>query len=193
MGWEVADLESDELVVTSDMRSRKAEMDRRSDASWFSPVAWERWRSSSRSGSVVLSGMHRKPIVVLDPGRISCHCASWCRDSWPGFASPTVAAEVHWTADAATAFDLIEADWRAGEVGVSPPIPPQWSSRCGPRFGVGLIPLPAVRCAPRRRPTSGRPRTATRGSDVPASLPPCRGLAGLRHLVNAKGRAPSQR
>ena len=122
MGWEVADLESDELVVTSDMRSRKAEMDRRSDAFLVLPGGlgtleefFEVWVGRSL-------GMHRKPIVVLDP---------W-EDFLPlrelvsglvakGFASPTVAAEVHWTADAATAFDLIEADWRAGEGrGVTP-------------------------------------------------------------------------
>jgi hypothetical protein len=64
---EVTDDDADELVVTSDMRTRKAEMDRRSDA--FLALAGgigtleeliEVWTSRTL-------GIHDKPVVVLDP------------------------------------------------------------------------------------------------------------------------------
>lgn len=64
---EVADEEADELVVTPDMRTRKGEMDRRSDA--FLALAGgigtleeliEVWVARTL-------GMHDKPVIVLDP------------------------------------------------------------------------------------------------------------------------------
>jgi uncharacterized protein (TIGR00730 family) len=64
---EVADEGADELVVTPDMRSRKGEMDRRSDA--FLALAGgigtleeliEVWVARTL-------GMHNKPVVVFDP------------------------------------------------------------------------------------------------------------------------------
>jgi uncharacterized protein (TIGR00730 family) len=64
---EVADEAADELVVTADMRTRKGEMDRRSDA--FLALAGgigtleeliEVWVARTL-------GMHNKPVVVLDP------------------------------------------------------------------------------------------------------------------------------
>jgi len=64
---EVADDEADELVVVADMRTRKGEMDARSDAVLALPGGlgtleelFEAWTSHSLR-------MHDKPVVVLDP------------------------------------------------------------------------------------------------------------------------------
>lgn len=64
---EVADLDADELVVTHDLRQRKAVMDERSDAFIALPGGigtleelMEVWTSRSLT-------MHDKPVVVLDP------------------------------------------------------------------------------------------------------------------------------
>ncbi|GAA4742340.1 TIGR00730 family Rossman fold protein [Actinomycetospora chibensis] len=64
---EVADDEADDLVVVSDMRTRKGEMDARSDAVLALPGGlgtleelFEAWTSRSLR-------MHDKPVVVLDP------------------------------------------------------------------------------------------------------------------------------
>jgi uncharacterized protein (TIGR00730 family) len=63
---EVADHESDELVLVDTMRERKAEMDRRADAFLVLPGGigtleefFEVWTAASL-------GMHAKPVVVLD-------------------------------------------------------------------------------------------------------------------------------
>ncbi|HZB50883.1 MAG TPA: TIGR00730 family Rossman fold protein [Mycobacteriales bacterium] len=67
VAMEVADHDSDELVLVETMRERKAEMDRRADA--FVALAggigtfeelFEVWTAGSL-------GMHAKPVVVLDP------------------------------------------------------------------------------------------------------------------------------
>jgi uncharacterized protein (TIGR00730 family) len=64
---EVADDDADELVVVADMRTRKREMDERSDAVLALPGGlgtleelFEAWTSHAL-------GMHDKPVVVLDP------------------------------------------------------------------------------------------------------------------------------
>ncbi|MEN3357247.1 MAG: hypothetical protein V7637_1229 [Mycobacteriales bacterium] len=67
MTVEIADLDSDELVVVDTMRLRKAEMDARGDAFLTLPGGigtleefFEVWTAGSL-------GMHAKPVVVLDP------------------------------------------------------------------------------------------------------------------------------
>jgi len=67
VAMEVADHDSDELVLVETMRERKAEMDRRADAFLVLPGGigtleefFEVWTAASL-------GMHAKPVVVLDP------------------------------------------------------------------------------------------------------------------------------
>ena len=67
VAMEVADHDSDELVLVDTMRERKAEMDRRADAFLVLPGGigtleefFEVWTAASL-------GMHAKPVVVLDP------------------------------------------------------------------------------------------------------------------------------
>ncbi|HWB66364.1 MAG TPA: LOG family protein, partial [Mycobacteriales bacterium] len=107
---EVADIDADELIVTPDMRTRKAEMDRRADAFLVLPGGLgtleellEIWVSRSLA-------MHDKAVVVLDPDGVFAplreQAEALVRD---GFA-PRAAVDVTvWTTDVAAAFDALEA------------------------------------------------------------------------------------
>jgi uncharacterized protein (TIGR00730 family) len=106
---EVADHEAGELVVTPDMRSRKGEMDRRSDAFLVLPGGlgtleemFEIWVSA------VLS-MHTKPIVVLDPdGVFDLLREQLERLVELGFVRRAAADVVAWAREVPAAFELIE-------------------------------------------------------------------------------------
>jgi uncharacterized protein (TIGR00730 family) len=107
---EVADNDADELVVTRDMRERKGEMERRSDAFLALPgglgtleEVFEIWVSRSL-------GMHAKPLVVLDPDGVFAMLRAQIDDLvLRGFARPAVRDAIHWTADLSDAFDVLEA------------------------------------------------------------------------------------
>jgi uncharacterized protein (TIGR00730 family) len=107
---EVADRDADELVVTRDMRERKGEMERRSDAFLALPGGlgtldeiFEIWVARSL-------GMHDKPLVVLDPDGVFALMRAQIDDLvLRGFARPAVRDAIHWTTDMAEAFDLLEA------------------------------------------------------------------------------------
>ncbi|HST64843.1 MAG TPA: TIGR00730 family Rossman fold protein [Mycobacteriales bacterium] len=87
---EVADHDSDELVLVDTMRERKAEMDRRADAFLVLPGGigtleefFEVWTAASL-------GMHAKPVVVLDPSGFYAPLWSWLDDlSERGFVRRT--------------------------------------------------------------------------------------------------------
>jgi uncharacterized protein (TIGR00730 family) len=64
---EVADLDADELIVTADMRSRKAEMDRRADGFLVLPGGLGTLEELLEIWTAKHLGMHVKPVVVLDP------------------------------------------------------------------------------------------------------------------------------
>jgi uncharacterized protein (TIGR00730 family) len=77
---EVADHDSDELVLVDTMRERKAEMDRRADAFLVLPGGigtleefFEVWTAASL-------GMHAKPVVVLDPDGFYEPLWAWLAD-----------------------------------------------------------------------------------------------------------------
>jgi uncharacterized protein (TIGR00730 family) len=77
---EVADHDSDELVLVESMRERKAEMDRRADAFLVLPGGigtleefFEVWTAASL-------GMHAKPVVVLDPDGFYDPLWAWLTD-----------------------------------------------------------------------------------------------------------------
>ncbi|PRZ41032.1 hypothetical protein CLV47_11265 [Antricoccus suffuscus] len=64
---EVADRESDELVVTSSMRERKAEMDRRSDAFVILPGGLGTLEELFEIWTTRGLGEHNRPLYVVDP------------------------------------------------------------------------------------------------------------------------------
>jgi uncharacterized protein (TIGR00730 family) len=77
---EVADRESDELVLVDTMRERKAEMDRRAEAFLVLPGGigtleefFEVWTAASL-------GMHAKPVVVLDHDGFYRPLWAWLED-----------------------------------------------------------------------------------------------------------------
>jgi uncharacterized protein (TIGR00730 family) len=107
---EVADLDADELVVTADMRSRKAEMDRRADAFLVLPGGMGTLEELLEIWTSRALGMHAKPTVVLDPDGVFRPL----RDQMEhlvevGFAYREAVDQVQWATDVATAFDLLDA------------------------------------------------------------------------------------
>ena len=106
---EVADHDADELVVTPDMRTRKAEMDARAEAFLTLPGGLgtleellEIWVSRTLA-------MHGKPVVVLDPdGIFDPLRAQVDLLAERGFVRPGALDALHWTRDVAAAFDVIE-------------------------------------------------------------------------------------
>jgi len=105
---EVVDHGADELVVTDNMRERKAVMDRRSDA--FLALAGglgtlEELLEVWVAGSL---GMHERPVVVLDPDRtydpLRALVEALVRD---GFVRPEAAATVTWTTSVGEALEAL--------------------------------------------------------------------------------------
>ena len=64
---EVADHDSDEFIVTRDMRQRKAIMDERSDAFLALPGGIGTLEELVEVWTARSLNMHHKPVVVLDP------------------------------------------------------------------------------------------------------------------------------
>ncbi|GAA3230899.1 TIGR00730 family Rossman fold protein [Actinocorallia longicatena] len=110
---ERADGENDEIVFTADMRSRKAEMDRRAEAFLVLPGGigtleelLEVWTSRSL-------GMHDKPIVVLDPHGVYAPLRTLMTHLLDeGFNRERALAAVTYATDVGAAFDHLEAGRR---------------------------------------------------------------------------------
>lgn len=118
---EVADLDSDEFIVTRDMRQRKGVMDERSDAFMALPGGLgtleelvEVWSSRSLN-------MHHKPVVILDPwgdfALLREQVTAWVA---AGFVAPHAADHVHWATDVTGALDAIADAWATAPVGDQP-------------------------------------------------------------------------
>jgi uncharacterized protein (TIGR00730 family) len=109
LGLEVADDDADELVVTEDMRERKGEMDRRSDAFLALPGGlgtleelFEVWVARSL-------GMCPKPVVVLDPDDAYAPLHTLVeRLTERGFVRHAALDAVRWAKTPAEALDLVE-------------------------------------------------------------------------------------
>jgi uncharacterized protein (TIGR00730 family) len=110
VGMEVADGDSDELVVTPDMRSRKGEMDRRSDAFLCLPGGLGTLEELLEIWVSRTLGVHAKPVVVLDPTDVFAALRSQV-DALveAGFVREEGRAVVRWAHSAAEALDLVEA------------------------------------------------------------------------------------
>src|SRR5262245_28806264 len=105
---EIADNDSSTLIVTSDMRSRKAEMDRRSDAFLVLPGGLGTLEELFEIWSARVLGLHDKPLVILDPDGLY----EPLRDLMThlldeGFARPKVFDAVSWTRTVEEAFELL--------------------------------------------------------------------------------------
>ncbi len=125
---EVADHGADELVVTEDMRERKGEMDRRSDAFITLPGGigtleelLEIWVARSLR-------MHDKPVVVLDPwGDLQPLAELVAGLVKAGFVRDSAASQLVWTRSVDEAIAAVERGWaEAGSVGVAEPTPAEF-------------------------------------------------------------------
>lgn len=112
---EVADTGADELVVTDDMRLRKAEMDRRSDAFLTLPGGIGTLEELLEIWVARTLGMHDKPVVVLDPDGLYAPLLDQVALLLErGFLRDESLRAVAWTTTVTEALDAIELAWAAG-------------------------------------------------------------------------------
>jgi uncharacterized protein (TIGR00730 family) len=105
---EISDEDNDELVITPDMRSRKAEMDRRADAFLVLPGGLGTLEELFEIWTARVLGMHEKPLVILDPFGIYDPLRELMTKLLDqGFARPALFDAVGWTASVPEAFDLL--------------------------------------------------------------------------------------
>jgi uncharacterized protein (TIGR00730 family) len=105
---EIADDDS-ELVVTDDMRSRKAEMDRRSDAFLVLPGGLGTLEELFEIWTSRVLGMHEKPIAILDPHGLYEPLRDLMKHLLDeGFARPRIFDAIGWVSSVAEAFDHLE-------------------------------------------------------------------------------------
>ena len=113
MEMEVADLDSDELVVVETMRERKGEMDRRSDAFVTLPGGIGTLEELLEVWTARTLGMHDKPVVVCDPDDAYAPLRAQIDQIVErGFARPAIRDALRWCTTAAEAIDLAEGSGR---------------------------------------------------------------------------------
>ncbi len=112
VAMEVADHDSDEFIVTRDMRQRKGIMDERSDAFLALPGGIGTLEELVEVWTARSLNMHHKPVVVLDPWGDFQHLHALL-DHWvaKGFVKPAAVAHVHWATDVDGALDEIARAW----------------------------------------------------------------------------------
>jgi uncharacterized protein (TIGR00730 family) len=121
MGWEVADDDADELVVTPDMRSRKGEMDARSDAFLVLPGGIGTLEELLEIWVARTLRMHSRPVVVLDPDGLYEPLREQIRVLVErGFMRPASAELLRWAHTVDEAFDLLEDELRVGTPDLAP-------------------------------------------------------------------------
>jgi uncharacterized protein (TIGR00730 family) len=121
MGREVADDDADELVVTEDMRSRKGEMDARSDAFLVLPGGIGTLEELLEIWVARTLRMHDRPVVVLDPDGLYEPLRDQIRVLVErGFMRPASADLLRWAHTVDEAFDLLEDELRAGTPELDP-------------------------------------------------------------------------
>ncbi|NDU74854.1 TIGR00730 family Rossman fold protein [Actinomadura sp. DSM 109109] len=106
---EISDEDNDELIVTPDMRARKGEMDRRSDAFLVLPGGIGTLEELFEVWTARVLGMHGKPVVILDPTGVYDPLRELMTGlTEQGFARPKIWDAVGWTSSVPEAFDLLE-------------------------------------------------------------------------------------
>ena len=119
-GLEVADDGADELVVTPDMRGRKARMDAAADAFLALPGGLGTLEELLEVWVAASLGLHDKPVVVLDPtGALSGLADLVDKLVAQGFVRPAAASSAVWATTVGEALDVIEAT-----LGLHRPPPP---------------------------------------------------------------------
>ncbi|HZE67601.1 MAG TPA: TIGR00730 family Rossman fold protein [Sporichthyaceae bacterium] len=108
---EVADHDADELLVTPDMRTRKGQMDARSDAFLVLPGGIGTLEELLEIWVARVLGMHNRPVVVLDPAGLYAPLREQIRVLVEQrFMRPAAAERLVWTSTVPAALDAIEAE-----------------------------------------------------------------------------------
>jgi uncharacterized protein (TIGR00730 family) len=106
---EIADADSSALIVTADMRSRKAEMDSRSDAFLVLPGGLGTLEELFEVWTGRVLGLHEKPLVILDPYGLYDPLRDLMTHLLDeGFNRPKVFDAIGWTFTVEEAFDHLE-------------------------------------------------------------------------------------
>lgn len=109
LDYEVADEEADELVVTDDMRTRKATMDARADAFLTLPGGIGTLEELLEIWVARTLRMHAKPVVVCDPDDAFAPLHAQIDQLIDrGFARPEILTDIYWVRTASEALDTIE-------------------------------------------------------------------------------------
>ena len=110
---EVADEDADELLVTDDMRTRKAAMDAHADAFVALPGGLGTLEELLEIWVARTLRMHDKPVVVCDPDGAYQHLRAQVDQLVAqGFARPEVLDALTWVPTAAQAIDAVEDEVR---------------------------------------------------------------------------------
>lgn len=116
LNWEVGDTESDELIVTDGMRDRKALMDSHSDGFLALPGGLGTLEELLEVWVGRNLGMHRKPVVVLDPWGDFTPLADFVSGLVASkFVRPQAAQDIVWARSVKTAVAALLGAWNAGE------------------------------------------------------------------------------
>lgn len=106
---EIADTDSDELIVTADMRERKGVMDARSDAFLVLPGGIGTLEELFEIWTTRVLGLHERPLVVLDPWGLYDPLRDLVTGMYEqGFTRPNVFDGISWAVTVEEAFDLLE-------------------------------------------------------------------------------------
>jgi uncharacterized protein (TIGR00730 family) len=109
MDMEVADEESDELIVTDGMRERKGVMDARSDAFLVLPGGIGTLEELFEIWSARVLGIHDRPLVLLDPFGLYDPLKALVERMYDeGFTRPDVFDAISWTTTVEEAFAHLE-------------------------------------------------------------------------------------
>lgn len=107
---EIADTESDELIVTADMRERKGIMDARSDAFLVLPGGIGTLEELFEIWTARVIGLHDRPLVILDPWGLYAPLRQLLEDMYEaGFTRPETYDAVSWTTSVDEAFRALES------------------------------------------------------------------------------------
>ncbi len=109
MHRELADVASDELIVTDTMRQRKQMMEERSDAFLTLPGGLGTCEELFETWTAGYLGMHDKPMVLLDPDGHYDGLMRWLESLVPsGYVTPTALERLLVTRDVEVALELCE-------------------------------------------------------------------------------------
>ncbi|MEU7747698.1 TIGR00730 family Rossman fold protein [Nonomuraea sp. NPDC049158] len=107
---EVADTGSDELIVTTGMRERKAAMDERSDAFLVLPGGIGTLEELFEIWTARVLGIHDRPLVILDPWGLYTPLRQLIENMYEaGFTRANVFDAISWTSTVEEAFAHLEA------------------------------------------------------------------------------------